>query len=85
MSFSTDKNDQDQLNKIIISYKTKSLKEALLEANYNRLKAPNLSNFPQFHNIVGLINFRLNDLKQAIFDLKLPLKLILISIQHIII
>ena len=29
MSFSTDKNDQDQLNKIIISYKTKSLKEAL--------------------------------------------------------
>ena len=75
MNFSTDKNEQDQLNKIIISYNTKSLKEALLEANYNRSKAPNLSNFPQFHNIIGLINFRLNDLKQAIFDFETAIKI----------
>ena len=75
MNISRNKIELDQLNKIIISYNTKSLKEALLEANYIRSKIPNLSNFPQFHNIIGLINFRLNDLKQAILDFQTAIKI----------
>tara|TARA_B100001173_G_scaffold312021_1_gene331302 strand:+ start:3285 stop:4409 length:1125 start_codon:yes stop_codon:yes gene_type:complete len=65
----------DQLNKIIISYNTKSLKETLIHANYSRSLLPNLNNIPQFHNIVGLINFRLNDLNQAMIHFKLAIKI----------
>ncbi len=75
MSISVNKMELDQLNKIVISYNTESLKSSLLQANYSRSKIPNLINLPQFHNIIGLINFRLNDLNQAIFDFKTAIKI----------
>ena len=67
--------DLEELNKILTSYNTKPLKETLIHANYSRSKLPNLNNITQFHNIIGLINFRLNDLKQAIINFKSAIKL----------
>ena len=75
MNISSKNIELDQLNKIVISYNTKPLKETLLQANYSRSKFPNLNTIPQFHNIVGLTNFRLNDLKQAISDFETAIKI----------
>ena len=61
-------NEFAQINKIIEIYNTSSSKEALLLANYSREKYPFLNNMAQFHNILGLINFKLNDLHQSILD-----------------
>ena len=58
----------NQLNKIIKSYSLNSLKDTLLFANNSKFKLPNLNNMPQYHNIVGLVNFRLNDLENSILD-----------------
>ena len=66
MNTSNYKDEFDQLNKIVKSYNLNSLKDSLLFANKSKSKLPNLSNIPQYHNIVGLINFRLNDLDNSI-------------------
>ena len=65
----------DQIKQIINSFNSKSLKESLLIAHHNKLKNPNLNNIPQFHNIIGLINLRLNDFKNSILNFKTAIKL----------
>ncbi len=68
MNTSNYKEEFDQLNKIVKSYSLNSLKDSLLFANKSKSKLPNLNKIPQYHNIVGLINFRLNDLEKSISD-----------------
>ena len=68
MNTSNYKEEFDQLNKIVKSYSLNSLKDSLLFANKSKSKLPNLNKIPQYHNIVGLINFRLNDLEKSILD-----------------
>ena len=62
------KNEFAQINKIIECHNTNSSKEALLLANYSKEKYPNLKNMAQFHNILGLINFKLSDFEKSILD-----------------
>ena len=62
------KNELTEINKIVKSYNENPLKKTLLLANYSKSKLPNLNNIPQYHNILGLINLRLNDIKQSILD-----------------
>ena len=69
------KDEFNQLNKIIKSYSQNSLKDSLLLANNSKFKLPNLNNIPQYHNIVGLINFRLNDLENSILDFEKAINL----------
>ncbi len=69
------KDEFNQLNKIIKSYNLNSLKDTLLFANNSKFKFPNLNNIPQYHNIVGLINFRLNDLENSIQDFEKAINL----------
>ena len=64
-----------QLNKIIESYSQISLKDSLLLANNSKFKFPNLNNIPQYHNILGLINFRLNDLENSILNFEKAINL----------
>ncbi len=61
-------NEFAQINKIIECQNTSSSKEALLLANYSKEKYPYLNNMAQFHNILGLINFKLSDLEKSILD-----------------
>tara|TARA_B100000401_G_scaffold380685_1_gene282422 strand:+ start:320 stop:529 length:210 start_codon:yes stop_codon:yes gene_type:complete len=68
MNSSNYKDEFTQLNKIVKSYSINSLKDTLLFANKSRSKLPNLNNIPQYHNIIGLINFRLNDLENSILE-----------------
>ena len=62
------KNEFAQINKIIECQNTSTSKEALLLANYSKEKYPNLKNMAQFHNILGLINFKLSDFEKSILD-----------------
>ena len=75
MNTSNYEDELNQLNKIVKSYNLNPLKEALLFANNSKFKLPNLNNIPQYHNIVGLINFRLNDLENSILDFKKAINL----------
>ena len=75
MNISNYKDELNQLNKIVKSYNVNSLKDALLFANNSKFKLPNLNKIPQYHNIVGLINFRLNDLENSILDFKKAINL----------
>ena len=75
MSTSNYKDEFNQLNKIVKSYSLNSLKDTLLFANNSKFKLPNLNNIPQYHNIVGLINFRLNDLENSILDFEKAINL----------
>tara|TARA_Y100001970_G_scaffold445_1_gene528 strand:+ start:9115 stop:10248 length:1134 start_codon:yes stop_codon:yes gene_type:complete len=61
-------NEFAQVNKIVESYNTSSSKEALLLANLSKERYPNLKKLAQFHNMLGLINFKLSDLEQSILD-----------------
>ena len=65
----------NQINKILKSYNQDSLKDALLFAVKSKSKLPELNNIPQYHNIVGLINFRLNDLEQSILNFETAIRL----------
>ena len=69
------KDEFNQLDKIAKSYSLNSLKDTLLFANNSKFKLPNLNNIPQYHNIVGLINFRLNDLENSILDFEKAINL----------
>tara|TARA_Y100000816_G_scaffold151199_1_gene107665 strand:+ start:697 stop:1830 length:1134 start_codon:yes stop_codon:yes gene_type:complete len=69
------KEEFNQINKILKSYNQNSLKDTLLFANVSKSKLPELNNIPQYHNIVGLINFRLNDLEQSISDFETAINL----------
>ena len=75
MNTSNYKDEFNQLNKIAKSYSLYSLKDTLLFANNSKFKLPNLNNIPQYHNIVGLINFRLNDLENSILDFEKAINL----------
>ncbi len=75
MNSSNYKDEFTQLNKIVKSYSINSLKDTLLFANKSRSKLPNLNNIPQYHNIIGLINFRLNDLENSILDFEKAINL----------
>ena len=57
MNTSNYKDEFNQLNKIVKSYNLNPLKDSLLFANASKYKLPNLDIIPQYHNIVGLINF----------------------------
>ena len=61
-------NEFAQINKIIECQNTSTSKEALLLANYSKEKYPYLKNMAQFHNILGLINFKLSDFEKSILD-----------------
>ena len=75
MNTSNYKDELNQLNKIVKSYTFNSLKDTLLFANNSKFKLPNLNNIPQYHNILGLINFRLNDLENSISDFEKAINL----------
>ena len=75
MNTSNYEDELNQLNKIVKSYNLNPLKEALLFANNSKFKLPNLNNIPQYHNIVGLINFRLNDLENSILNFEKAINL----------
>ncbi len=75
MDTSNYKDEFDQLNKIVKSYNLNSHKDSLLFAKKSKSKLPNLENIPQYHNIVGLINFRLNDLENSILDFEKAINL----------
>ena len=75
MNTSNYKDEFNQLNKIVKSYNLNPLKDSLLFANASKSKLPNLDNIPQYHNIVGLINFRLNDLEKSILDFEKAINL----------
>ena len=75
MNTSNYKDELNQLNKIVKSYSLNSLKDTLLFANNSKFKLPNLNNIPQYHNILGLINFRLNDLENSISDFEKAINL----------
>ncbi len=62
------KNEFAQINKIIECHNTNPSKEALLLANYSKEKYPYLKNMAQFHNILGLINFKLSDFEKSILN-----------------
>ena len=53
--------EKNQINKILQIYSQNKIKDALFQANYSKLKYPNLSRIPIFHNLLGLINLRLKD------------------------
>ena len=75
MNTSNYKDEFNQLNKIVKSYNLNPLKDSLLFANASKSKLPNLDNIPQYHNIVGLINFRLNDLEKSILHFEKAINL----------
>ena len=75
MDTSNYKDEFNQLNKIVKSYNLNPLKDSLLFANASKSKLPNLDYIPQYHNIVGLINFRLNDLEKSILDFEKAINL----------
>ena len=75
MDTSNYKDEFNQLNKIVKSYNLNPLKDSLLFANASKSKLPNLDNIPQYHNIVGLINFRLNDLEKSILHFEKAINL----------
>ena len=75
MNASNYKDEFNQLNKIVKSYNLNSMKDTLLFANNSKFKLPNLNNIPQYHNIVGLINLRLNDLENSILDFEKAINL----------
>ena len=75
MNTSNYKDEFNQLNKIVKSYNLNPLKDSLLFANASKSKLPNLDYIPQYHNIVGLINFRLNDLEKSILDFEKAINL----------
>lgn len=75
MDLSLYKNELTEINKIVKSYNDNPLKKTLLLANYSKSKLPNLNNIPQYHNILGLINLRLNDIKQSILDFETAIKI----------
>ena len=75
MNTSNYQDEFNQLNKIVKSYSLNSLKDTLLFAKKSKFKLPNLNNIPQYHNIVGLINFRLNDLENSILDFEKAINL----------
>ena len=75
MDLSLYKNELTEINKIVKSYNDNPLKKTLLLANYSKSKLPNLNNIPQYHNILGLINLRLNDIKKSILDFETAIKI----------
>ena len=75
MNTSGYKEELNQLNKIVKSYSQNSLKDTLLFAKNSKSKLPELNNIPQYHNMVGLINFGLNDLENSVLNFEAAINL----------
>ena len=68
-------NEYAQINKIVQVYNKNLIKKSFLLANLSKSEFPKLVNIPIFHNIYGLINFRLKDWEQSINNFETAIKL----------
>ena len=73
----------EQLNKIADLYKKNLYKDALFLAHYNRQKIPTLDNVPFFHNLIGLINFKLTEMDNLLWKIiHLSLEIVYLCIEN---